>query len=266
MYVQSMAETAPHTAPEVDDIDPALVEAMKARVVRRKPQDYGNRKAGPGRPKGSSKVPGSGKKAGTPNLMSPEFRQWLMARAKPFELLAAICAGEEIEDKDGKRKPTMSERLRAAETISRKLLPDLRATELTGKDGEALIPDDAPVTDFELARKAAFLLAKVNHELVEREEAERAAHRQPSPATPLCAPEPTSVPVAASAPLEPQPEPEAARQPGETHQVGELSITFAEALPGDREHWAIRDQNGRLVGTAFGREAAERKAKTIGEE
>ena len=31
--------------------------------------------------------------------------------------------------------PTMDQRLRAAEILSRKVLPDLKATELTGKDG-----------------------------------------------------------------------------------------------------------------------------------
>ncbi|MBC7736060.1 MAG: hypothetical protein H7245_02280 [Candidatus Saccharibacteria bacterium] len=46
-------------------------------MIIRKSQPYANRKAGPDRPKGSVKVPGSGKQAGTSNLMSPEFRQWL---------------------------------------------------------------------------------------------------------------------------------------------------------------------------------------------
>ena len=52
-----------------------LVEAMQARVVRRRQQDYGKRKAGPGRPKGSPKT--GGRSAGMPNLFSPEFRNYL---------------------------------------------------------------------------------------------------------------------------------------------------------------------------------------------
>lgn len=223
-------------------------------------------KRGPGRPKGLPKT--GGRQPGSGNRVPAELRQFINQRGRPLELLSAIADGRKVsaaDPEDPGRKirvyPSLKERTVAATTLLNKLLPDLRATELTGKDGEALIPDDQPVSDFELARKAAFLLAKVNHQLVEREEAERAAQRQPSPATPVRVPEPTSVPVAASAPPEPQPEPP--RQPGETHQVGELSITFAEQLPGDRERWAIRDGSGRLVGAAFGREAAEIKARVI---
>ena len=147
-------------SPSDGDVDPALVEAMAARAVRRKAQPYGNRKAGPGRPKGISKPPGSGKKAGTPNVLTPEFREWLNARAKPFEVLAAICCGESIQDGDTKRKPTVSERMRAAETLARKLLPDLAATAVTGSDGGPIAFTENNLSPLEIARRIAFALAQ----------------------------------------------------------------------------------------------------------
>lgn len=231
----------PETPPASDDIDPALVEAMRERVVVRKSQDYGNRKAGPGRPKGSGKPAGSGKKAGSPNVLTPEFRTWLADRAKPFEVLAAICAGEEIEDGGIKRKPTVSERMRAAETLARKLLPDLAATTITGANGGPVDITAGSVTPFDLARRIAFALAQG----IEAKEAEHAAR----PAHVLQVP----TPIIDAAPLRP-PEPQ---------MVGDYEISFAESLPGDRERWAIRDGAGRLVGTAFGREAAALKARNL---
>lgn len=235
----------PETPPASDDIDPALVEAMRERVVVRKSQDYGNRKAGPGRPKGSGKPPGSGKKAGSPNVMTPEFRTWLADRAKPFEVLAAICAGEEIEDGGIKRKPTVSERMRAAETLARKLLPDLAATTITGANGGPVDIASSSVSPLELAHRIAFALAKG----IDAQETERAA-RAARPAHVLQVPTPI-IDVEPVRPPEPQ-------------TVGDYEISFAEALPGDRERWAIRDGAGRLVGTAFGREAAALKAKGLG--
>lgn len=234
-----MTET-PETSPASDDIDPALVEAMRERVVVRKSQDYGNRKAGPGRPKGSGKPPGSGKKAGSPNVMTPEFRTWLAERAKPFEVLAAICAGEEIEDGGIKRKPTVSERMRAAETLARKLLPDLAATTITGANGGPVDVAAAAVTPYELAHRIAFALAQGVEAVKEAERSQAAPVHVPAPiinASPVSAPEPQT--------------------------VGDYEISFAESLPGDRERWAIRDCAGRLVGTAFGREAAALKAKNL---
>jgi hypothetical protein len=146
---------------EDDDVDPALVEAMRQRVVVPKPMPYGNRKAGPGRPKGLPKT--GGRKAGTPNLMTPEYREHIAKRGKPIELLCDISAGREIDDGGKKRKPTLAERTRAAETLSRKLLPDLSAAQI-----EALVQDDAdnePMSDREVAMRIAFLLAKGVHEM-----------------------------------------------------------------------------------------------------
>ena len=165
----------PDPIPEDEQPDPALVEAMRERVVKRQQQDYGKRKAGPGRPKGSGKVPGSGRRAGSPNVWSPEFREHLNAKAKPFELLADICAGKEIDDGGTKRKPTMPERMRAAETLTRKILPDLSASAVNhtaSPPDPALQVPGALSPELELARRIAFMLAQAQHRVNQQAEAD----------------------------------------------------------------------------------------------
>lgn len=238
-----------------EDIDPALVDAMRARVVKRKPQDYSKRKAGPGRPKGHPKT--GGKKAGTPNLMSPEFRGWLMERARPFELLASICAGEEIEDKDGKRKPTMQERMRAAETITRKLLPDLAATALTGRDGGPIAIDRTSglPEDIESARQIAFILARSDVQLAPLlDEGEQRPLRDVTKSQLVpCVELPPSV-------VEPAPDEQL-----DVIQIGGMTAVLHQRFPDGREWWSIRDPGGKVVGSVFGRKQAETKAKELNE-
>lgn len=238
------------------DIDPALIAAMESRVVVRKSQNYGNRKAGPGRPKGGGKVPGSGKKAGSPNLMTPDFREWLNERARPFEVLAAICMGEEIADGNTKRKPTVAERMRAAETLSRKLLPDLAASTLTGPNGAPLVLASPDVDMFTTARKLAFVLSTAALEMQNSQDAEaRAAavykpDMRPADAFP-------AMPDAALVPADVPPGRD------ETQTVGNLTISFAERLPGGRDRFAIRDANGRVVGAAIGKDEALARAGAL---
>lgn len=271
MYIQCMADSAPFYASNADDIDPALVEAMRSRVVKRKPQDYAKRKAGPGRPKGHPKT--GGKKAGTPNLMSPEFREWLMDRAKPFELLADICAGKEIEDKDGKRKPTTQERMRAAETLTRKLLPDLAATTLTGKDGGPLVvqnPNGLPDEEAETDRVMAFMFRAWQERKKATEKAEQDKPRQ-LPANPTPAQITHSQPsiIAALAPPAEgditEPEQPAVLAVGHSQPVGNKTIHLVERLTDRRERWDIRDSTGQRVAGAFGMQAAEAKARAMSE-
>jgi hypothetical protein len=173
---QRVMEKSLQSKVEDDDVDPALVEAMRERVVLPKPMPYGNRKAGPGRPKGLPKT--GGRKAGTPNLMTPEYRAHIARRGKPIELLCDISAGREIDDGGTKRKPTLAERTRAAETLSRKILPDLNAAQV-----EALISDDTaaskPMSDQEVAMRIAFMLAKGVHDMEQTVE----GHALPAPNT-----------------------------------------------------------------------------------
>ena len=141
-----------------EDPDPGLVELMRARVVRKKSTAPKNPTPGPGKPKGYPKPPGSGKKAGYPNLMSPEFRRWLAEKARPFELLAAVCAGREVDDGGVKRRPTLAERMRAAEMLTRKILPDLQATKAEISTTARLEDEPLGISDIEIARRIAFFL------------------------------------------------------------------------------------------------------------
>ena len=240
-------DIAPDLPPEDAAVDPALVEAMRERVVRRKVQDYGNRKAGPGRPKGSTKPAGSGKMAGTPNVLTPEFRQWLHDKAKPFELLADICTGKVIQDGETRRKPTVAERMRAAETLARKLLPDLAATAITGSDGGPVAFTGDSLSPFELARRVAFALANG----VAAAEAEA---RHPAPFLPPARDDDSEVDGVQTIALPDRSD----------WTVCGLSIIFAEPLGANRERWVIRDQSGRIVGSAIGRDAASAMARRIG--
>ena len=66
--------------------------------------------------------------------------------ADPIAFLSDVMAGKRMvaagEPGDAKKTwcyPTLAQRVQAGETLLRKLLPDLKATELSGPDGEPLI-------------------------------------------------------------------------------------------------------------------------------
>ena len=103
-------------------------------------------KRGPGRPKGLGKVPGSGRARGTPNRSTVQTRERIKELADPIAFLSDVMAGKRMvaagETGDMKKTwcyPTLAQRVQAGETLLRKLLPDLKATELSGPDGEPLI-------------------------------------------------------------------------------------------------------------------------------
>lgn len=106
-------------------------------------------KGRPGRPKGTpmpnGKIPGSGRAKGTPNRKNQITRDYVIKEGAPLQFLCSVVRGRRFtaaaEPGDRKRThvfPTMDQRLRAAEILARKCLPDLKATELTGKDGGAV--------------------------------------------------------------------------------------------------------------------------------
>ena len=96
-----------------------------------------------GRPKG---YPASGgRPKGTPNKVNMVTRDYVIKQGAPLSFLCNVVRGKRItaaaEQGDAKRThvfPTLDQRIRAAEVLSRKCLPDLKATELTGKDGGAV--------------------------------------------------------------------------------------------------------------------------------
>jgi len=94
----------------------------------------------PGRKRGCVKT--GGRARGTPNRSTVQTRDRIQALADPIAFLADVMAGKRMvaaaEPGDVKKTwcyPTLAQRVQAGETLLRKLLPDLRAQELTGKDG-----------------------------------------------------------------------------------------------------------------------------------
>src|SRR5690606_5595336 len=120
----------------------------------------------PGRPKGSPKVPGSGRKPGQPNRSTKELRELIMKRGRPIELLAAVCAGRRV--KTGYKTyeyPTMEARLAAARLLLEKVVPAPKPVDdATAKDGD----HEAWLTELEqlegrpytTAHRIAYLLAE----------------------------------------------------------------------------------------------------------
>jgi hypothetical protein len=97
----------------------------------------------PGRPKGTPRTGGRAK--GTPNRKNQVTRDFVIKQGAPLAFLCSVVRGNRFTaaaESGGKKRvhvfPTMDQRIRAAEVLSRKCLPDLKATELTGKDGGAV--------------------------------------------------------------------------------------------------------------------------------
>ena len=103
-------------------------------------------KRGRGRAKGTPRPPGAGRKKGTPNKITQLTRAYITKEGCPIRLLCQIASGKEIkaaaEPGSTKREkifPTLMERLRAAETLARKIVPDMKAVEYSGPEGESLV-------------------------------------------------------------------------------------------------------------------------------
>ena len=97
---------------------------------------------GPGRPRGRGKVPGSGRKKGTCNKDRTATVERIQKLADPIGFLMRIMNGEEIEaavEKDStsvmKVRPTMEQRLSAAQALAKKVAPDMKAVEMSGEIG-----------------------------------------------------------------------------------------------------------------------------------
>ena len=103
-------------------------------------------KRGPGRPKGLGKVPGSGRKKGTCNKDRSATIERIQREADPLGFLCAVVRGirmeAALEPRAKKRSfwyPTGDQRITAAQTLCRKILPDIRAVEHAGEDGGNLV-------------------------------------------------------------------------------------------------------------------------------
>ncbi len=97
-------------------------------------------KRGPGRPKGLGRVPGSGRKRGTPNRDRSATIERIQKEADPILFLCKVCRGDRMSaaaEPGAKRKtwwfPTGDQQISAAQTLARKVLPDQKAVEHTGE-------------------------------------------------------------------------------------------------------------------------------------
>lgn len=173
-------------------------------------------KRGPGRPRGYPKSGGRAK--GTPNRSTVQTRERIQELADPIAFLSDVMAGKRMvaagEAGDMKKTwcyPTLAQRVQASETLLRKLLPDLKATELTGKDGKPLIEPthvDELYSTMEVGRRIAFVLAgglEAKRELDGMDahgidtEPEMTPEPEPEPEPPSAPPEPTEPPLPAHA-------------------------------------------------------------------
>jgi hypothetical protein len=99
----------------------------------------------PGRLPGSPRVPGSGRRAGTPNVLTSDLREVIATKGKPVEFLCKIVQGLRVRvgPQAGPGEPTyvypsLAQRIEVALALSSKIVSDLRSVEHTGADGEAL--------------------------------------------------------------------------------------------------------------------------------
>ena len=117
-----------------DDMEPTLVdeymqESWEARAKRK-----------PGRPKGLPKT--GGRKKGTPNRTRVQILERINEKADPIGFLILVSRGLQFEAATEagaatkkKMYPTPDQRIDAAKILARKVLPDLKSTELTGDLG-----------------------------------------------------------------------------------------------------------------------------------
>lgn len=99
----------------------------------------------PGRPKGLGKVPGSGRKKGTPNHSTVQTRERIAKEADPIGFLIGVSRGLQFErapnpnsNERVKVRPTLEQSIGAAQTLARKIVPDMRAVEVSGDAGVPL--------------------------------------------------------------------------------------------------------------------------------
>src|SRR5271168_2112011 len=92
-----------------------------------------------GRPPGSPKIPGSGRRAGTPNEMTIAIRAEILQRMKPHEFLFRVMKGRPIRcgapaaGPGGKfAMPNLAQMMDAAMSLLGKTIADKRETEVSG--------------------------------------------------------------------------------------------------------------------------------------
>lgn len=125
-----------------------------------------------GRPKGQPKT--GGRVKGSGNRLPAELRDFINARGKPVEFLAAIASGRKVsaaDPEDPSKKvrvyPNLDQRAKASEMLLNRLLPALKATQLSGPEGGPIEVSGGGVPDlstFETARRLAFIIRSAHEE------------------------------------------------------------------------------------------------------
>jgi hypothetical protein len=159
--------------------------------------DSDEERRGRGREKGCAKPEGSGRQPGTLNKLRQSGKEMIAVRGRPLDLLCAITAGRRVKVADPADPtktiwiyPSMAERRAAASDLLRKVIPDVKAQEVSGPEGEPvetirriIVDPAAAVADMTPAEKAQRLAAilQMTRQAVGDDVAE--AFREPPPMT-----------------------------------------------------------------------------------
>ncbi len=97
-----------------------------------------------GRPRGTPKT--GGRKKGTHNRDRTATIEKIQTEADPILFLCKVCRGDRMEaaPEPGAKKrthwfPTADQRITAAQTLARKIMPDIKAVEHAGVEGGDLV-------------------------------------------------------------------------------------------------------------------------------
>jgi hypothetical protein len=209
-----------------------------------------------------------GRQKGTRNWSQPEIRAELLNQSDAIPTLAAIARGDKlfVSGPTGKavwRHPTMKERLHALDLVFAKVVPDLKASEVTGAGGAPLLPP-APSDTRSVSLAVPSLLRETpeGRATIQAARAAFGSSRPQSDTSDVPADE-LAAALAASAAPAPQPERAAEREPelGESEVFDNgASITFVET-PGSRNRrWMVLDAHGTQHGYKTNKHAAIKHA------
>ncbi len=106
--------------------------------------ETGTPKRPPGRPKGTPKS--GGRKPGVPNKKNAITRDFIVKNGAPVATLCKIAKGEKLMAAADSASaatrngvyPTIDQRLNAARILAQKIVPDMKAVEVSGPQGEPL--------------------------------------------------------------------------------------------------------------------------------
>ena len=98
-----------------------------------------------GRPPGIPRTPGSGRQKGTPNRTNAVGRDFIIKEGAPIAFLCQVVRGRKFtsaKEPGGAERivsfPSLDQRLNAARILAGKVMPDMKAVEHSGVDGEKL--------------------------------------------------------------------------------------------------------------------------------